>query len=423
MDIEFSSRGLLMVLFRQKMRFLFVFLAVMLLGIFYLSTQKPVYEARASLLVKFGREAVPNLVRPDIQGSPDVLSDRQEMTASFVGILRSTDLLRDAVTQFGAEKLYPDIAGTAKDPLEAAVGRLIARDLKPTTEVKSNLISVSLLNGNPVVATDFSSLLIEKFLARQAAIYNPPRTNFLRQQIEDARVKLAASLKTFQAFKNDTKIAALDEEMGQLISEKGSLSGLAFSALTQAQATLADLEAKDAELRATNRPDSLLVRRQGESIAVARQRVRTLQEDLNAATTDKPSALATKIAALDGRIAFLESQRGRYTELERQVKLDEENYKYYQQRGEEARVNDMLNDENITRISVVDTPSTGPDPVAPRKKLILAATLVAALLLALGVALVAELLDDRLTNPRQLTRALGVPVLAIFDRNRKAGLV
>lgn len=422
MDIEFTSRGLVMVLFRQKMRFLLVFLAVLLAGISYLATQKPLYEASASLLVKFGREALPNLARPDAPGAADVMSDRQEMIASFVGILRSTDLLRDAVNQFGVDKLYPGLSATAAQPVEAAVARLTGRDLQPAIEAKSNLISLALRNGDPAVAVAFSNILIEKFLARQAAIYNPPRTNFLRQQIEDARAKLDAAQTQFQDFKNETKIAALDEEMGQLIREKGNLSGLAFSALTQAQATLADLEAKYAEIRATNRPDSLLMRRQQESIAVARERVRNLQADLGALDAGKASPLSSKIADIDSRITFLESQRGRYTELERQVSLEEDNFKYYQQRGEEARVNDMLNDQNITRIAVVDMPSASPNPVHPHKTFVLAGCLVAALLLALGVALAAEMLDDRLTNPQQVARALGVPVLACFNRKRKAGL-
>ena len=79
MDIELSTRGVLTAFFRQQKRFFILSLVVVVLGVVYIARQPAIYEAHASMLVKFGREALPNLSRADNQSSADVTSDRREI--------------------------------------------------------------------------------------------------------------------------------------------------------------------------------------------------------------------------------------------------------------------------------------------------------------------------------------------------------
>lgn len=426
MEIECNTRGLLTVFFRQKLKFLLVFSLIVAAGGYYLATAKPVYEANASLLVKFGQGALPDLNRPEskVVGNSDQ-SERSQIMESHVKILTSSDLLKDVVTIFGVQKLYPNLTEKPDSPLspeQIAINILQYNDLDIRTSDKGNLININVRNGDPAIAAEFSKLLIEKFLVRQAEVFNAPRTGFLQQQIDEAKQKLEVSQQEFQDFKTDVKISSFDEEMNQLIAEKGTLSGYAFQAVTQAQTILSDLETKEADMRATYRSDSPMVKRLHDSIATAREQLQARQADLNTAGDEGDSSLSAKIASINERMAFLESQRSRYKELEQRLKMDQDNYEYYQKRGEEARVNDMLNQENITRISVVDQPSALNVPVRPRKFIILMATLMAAGLFGLGIALTFEILDDRLTSPQQVTAALRLPVLASFDRLGKAGV-
>ncbi|MCA9017937.1 MAG: hypothetical protein KDA77_21615 [Planctomycetaceae bacterium] len=184
------------------------------------------------------------------------------------------------------------------------------------------------------------------------------------------------------------------------------------------------LKAKQAEMRATYKADSPVMKRLQDSIAVAEKQLSDRQSDLNnnsgAAVTDKDGSLAQKIAAIDKRIAWLEAQRGTFNELDQRVRMDEENFQYYRQRGEEARVNNLLNRENITRISIVDRPVVPAKPIGPRKKLILIAFLLAGMVMGLGLSLTLEILDDSVASPEQLTASLGLPVLASFRKVRGA---
>jgi succinoglycan biosynthesis transport protein ExoP len=188
-----------------------------------------------------------------------------------------------------------------------------------------------------------------------------------------------------------------------LLVEKRELSNVAFQSVSNAQTTLSALEAQAAELR--------------ESIAVARAQLGDRQNDLGSSGDDDGS-LSNKIDQIDQRIAWLEEKRGRYNELSQRVKMDEDNFQYYQQRGEEARVNMLLNAENITRVSIVDQAVVPNKPSGPSKKLILIAFLMAGMLLGLCAALGFELLDDRLTTPDALAAASGLPVLAAFGKVR-----
>ena len=259
--------------------------------------------------------------------------------------------------------------------------------------------------------------LQEQFIIRQSEVYRTPQTDFLQQQISEAKQQLQESQKKFQDFKKDVGISALDEEMEQLLQEKRDLSGLAYKAVTDAQANLAKLESEAAEASSTYTPSSPTLKRLRESVAVAREQVQERQSDLN---ISDESSLSQKIAKIDGRIAYLEAQRNNYDDYKQRVTMREENYKYYQQRGEEARVNDMLNQQNITRISIVDKPVVPVKPVPLKRMLLGLALLMTAGLISLGAAVVFELLDESITYPEQITASTGLPVLATFERAQGA---
>jgi len=416
MDIELSTRGVLTAFFRQQKRFFILSLVVVVLGVVYIARQPAIYEAHASMLVKFGREALPNLSRADNQSSADVTSDRREIMVSLTSILLSADLLREAVAEYGLDKLYPDLAASSATPEMDAITILMRNDLHVSLADKSNIITVNVWNRDPAVATDFAKILINRFLARQNEIFNPPRTDFLQQQVSEAREKLENAQRAFQNFKEEVQISSLDDEMKQLISEKSELSQLAFRAVTDAQDKLAEAQAKETELLATMRASSPLVARQRTLVAQARKQVEERQADLNARPDEmKDSTLAAKLQHINERIKYLEDNRGRYQELEQRVSVGEDNYKYYLERSEEARASNMLNEQNITRISVVDQPLAGPTPVRPRKLVLLAATLLAAGLFGLMLVVYLEMSDERIRTPHQITQRLRLPVLATFS--------
>lgn len=418
MDIESSSRGFLTAFFRQSGTFMLVSGMVLAAGLAYLVMTKPVYESRGTVVVKFGQDARPDTRIDDKENVSEADANaRQEIIQSYIKIIASRDLLRELVNEFGVYRLYPDLQHNLEEgipPEEVAVSNLLEGDLNVAFD-KSHMIEIAVRNENPHAATEFAARVIKAFSRRRTEIYNTPQTGFLQQQIAEARQKLESSQQNLQAFKQQAGISAIDEELEQLLREKSELSTAAFTALTEAQARLAELETREAEMRSTYRAGSPMLKRLQDTVAVARADLEKRQNDLDS-SRGSGSTLSTRIANVDERLSYLEAQRGRYDELQQQVTIHEENYLYYLKRGEEARINNLLNSQNITRIGVVDHPVVPVEPVKPRKSIFLAVTLLAAMLAGAGVSVSRELLDDRLSNPDQVNSSLGVPVFASFER-------
>jgi len=418
MELEYSTRGLLTGLFRQQRKIILVGTAVVGLGLFYLLSMPKVYESSASMLVKFGQDARPNLSVTGNAGGEGYSNDRAEILQSNISIIYSNDLLRDVVMQVGAERMYPGISASSQDtPENLAIANLQRGGLVASTGGRNNVIDITIRNPDPQMAALVAQTLVEKYIQRQADIYNKPQTGFLQQQIAEAAQKLEDAQKKLQDFKQESVVSDIDVEIEQLMRQKTELSSIAFQAVTQAQENLAQLEAKEVEMRSTYRPNSPVMVRMRESIEAARAQVLARQNDLNAVQDPAAgSALAAKLQTIDERLAYLEAKRPAYNELDNNVRIAQDNYKYYQQRGEEARANDILNQQSITRISVIDAPDVPSQPAGRHRTLLLVAFILTGGLAGLAVAVLFELLDDRFRTPEQLSRRLGVPVLATFSR-------
>jgi uncharacterized protein involved in exopolysaccharide biosynthesis len=410
MYFEFSLRGLLTIFFKKKDIFASIFLLVVLAGGFYLWHMPQVYESKGTFLVRLGQGALPTTGSADNQRTTEFTrDDRDEIIQSDVVLLQSDDLLKEVIKTVGLERIYPGItakmngAGIAG---ESAVNRLLKKDLKVFADPKSNIIEISVTNGNPVIAQEIAARLMEVFTARQSVIFGVPQTAFLQQQADVMQKKMERSQQELRDFKQQQGITLLDEEITQLLAEKKDLSVHTFEASNDLQAQVAKLQGDKAAMESTYRPDSPVVGRANHSLEVARAQ---LQDGSS-------SALPARIAAIDQRLAFLETNRKHYDELQQRVALDAENYKLYQLRNEEALVNARLNQENITRISVIDQPAVPLKPVDMNKLLFIAAILMTALLLSMGVVLFLELMDDTVVFNEQTIAVTGLPVLAILGR-------
>ncbi len=422
MDIEYNTRGFLTVFFRQFFVFILVFGLITVASVFYLMNSENVYEARGSLLLRLGDDARPDpTFSRDQNRSSDISSShRKDTIQSYIKILQSRDLLRSVINDMGVERLYPEVAQNTENllsPTEIAISILLGGAMNLKSD-DSSVISIGIENKDPQIAAEFTKLLMKSFILRQVEIYDTPQITFMKQQIVEAKNKLEASQEEFHLFKNIAEISSIDEEMFQLVREKTDLSVVAFSALTEAQAELDKLEVEKAQMLRTYKQNSPMVQRLEESMNLIKAQIKIHQGSLDA-RGETSNTLSAKIADIDKRISYLESQRARFDQFQRQTKLDEENYFYYVQRGEEARINDILNMQNITHISVIDSPVVPLSPIRPRKDLFFVLSLLAAFMAGVGIVLVRELQDERFSRPEQVTATLSIPLLATFDKRER----
>jgi len=419
LDAEYNLRSILHIFFRRKFIFLLAFLVIFVPGLLYAFSIEPYYESKSSILLKFGQNA-----RPEVNLSSNAAypvsgwNESSEILQSNVQILQSADLVKKVLEVLKPETVYPDlIEGNSEvEKMQKAIERAQSSlDIVPGMD--NNLIEIHFTNAKAQTAADFSTELIEQYKTRHTEIYDTPQVNFLEEQVRVAEQKLQESQDRFRAFKKEMGISEIDQEIEQLLKQKNELSVVAYQSVTQAQETLSVMEAKEAEMRATYRSSSPVLKSLRDSIAVSRAQLRKRQNELSKMNVAEGNNTDSKqTSTIDERITWLEQQRGNYNELERKISLDEENVQYYRQRMEEARVNTMLNSQDITRIAVVDKPSLPLNIAGPKLKLIIIGLFLFGMFVALITTLFFEIIDDRFSLPDQVRKKLGLPLLATFEK-------
>ena len=412
MEIEYSSRGFLTALFRQGKPFFAISLAIFLIGVGYLTITKPVYESSGNLIVKFGQSAP-----TEGASSEGDESTRQGIINSYIKIISGRDFLQERLQAFGVYRLYPELRDKKLPPgttAEAvAIKNLLDNDLKITSD-QSRMIVVSLRNHDPAVAGAFAAQVLNAFIQKRTEIYNLPSTELIQKQADDMRQELEKARDDFQEFKQSTGISDPDQEASQLLKQKSDLGTLSYTAITQQQSKLADLEAQQAKMETTYRPGSTMLSGLENTIRAARADLLKRQNDLNPGNEKAVNSLSSTLSAINERLAYLESQKGVYNDLQQQLKIHEEAYLKLQKQSEDARIANLLSGQNGAHVDIVDNPTVPFEPIKPQKKIFLAITLLAALISGFGTILSRELLDDRLTNPEQILTHIGVPVLAVY---------
>jgi len=427
MNLDYNLRGLFHLFFRQKVKFLITMLLILVPSILMVLRLEPYYEKTSSILLKFGQNA---RLEVNLQNNQRFRStpqnERGEVLQSNVQILRSADLIKQALSDIQATDMYPELSlsDLNEDQKQQRAVELVQKNLTATAGVDNYLIKLDFRHNDPKIAVNVTSSIIEAFKKRYTEIYETPQTNFLEEQSQKAQQKLDKSREEFIEFKKQAGISEIDSEIEQLLRQKNDVNTLSYKSQTEAiayesvieaQEKVAELESEAAKLMLTYRLDSPVVQSMNERIALAKSELSKRKTGMSRIGNKLAGSVSQQNNEINQRIAWLEAQRGKFNELEQQVKLDEENIKYYRQRMEEARVNSMLNDQDITRISVIEEPQIPLKPSGPNKKLILIALIIFACGAAAIIAILYELLDDRFSFPNQIRTRFNLPVLATFS--------
>jgi uncharacterized protein involved in exopolysaccharide biosynthesis len=128
-----------------------------------------------------------------------------------------------------------------------------------------------------------------------------------------------------------------------------------------------------------------------------------------AATEDQMRAYRSELLVLDGK--DLEQQ-----DLLRTAKIQETNYLLYQNKKEEARISDALDEKHIVNVAVAEAATTPALPSSRSPFEMLFAALIVASFAGVGVAFGKEHLNASLRNPDDVRLLLEIPVLASFPK-------
>jgi uncharacterized protein involved in exopolysaccharide biosynthesis len=132
----------------------------------------------------------------------------------------------------------------------------------------------------------------------------------------------------------------------------------------------------------------------------------------------RAAALSRGVEAYEKQASDLDQQETTQEGLLRDKNAEEANYLLYTRKQEEARISDALDESRIINVAVVE-PVTVPSVPSRSRPLVLLFGLLAAIVVSLGIAVVAEYFDPSLRTSEDVKEFLDLPVLAsVSDAGR-----
>ncbi len=382
--------------------------------------------------------------------------------------------LQNAAKNGWLAKLH--ILGSSSDPHKVIsnAARNLSKSMDMGLLPKTSLISIGYEDTNPQEAARVLDVFLNSYMEKHLAAHRPAGTlAFFREQtkqysdgLKEAEARLSEftqaqgtvspaqqkgttlqKLAEFQGNLKETQAAIAETE--QRIRTLKSQASTVPSRLTtqvrssdnpqlmeQLKSTLLNLQLKRTELVQKFDPSYRLVQEVDTQIKQTQAAIESASSSkLQDETTDsnptyqwvdseltkaqsqlsseqaRATALALSVAAYEKQASALDQQEITQEALLRDKSTQEANYLLYMKKQEEARISDALDESRIINVAVVE-PVTVPVEPARSRPLVLLFGLLAAIVVSLGVAVVAEYLDPSLRTPEDIQEFLDLPVLA-----------
>jgi uncharacterized protein involved in exopolysaccharide biosynthesis len=347
-------------------------------------------------------------------------------------------------------------------------------DLQLEVVKKTNVISIAYESPDPALAQRVLATLDQAYLAKHTEVHNPTgqvqffdqQTQQYKQGVADAedqlkkfaqgdgavaptvqRDMLLQKLADFNSSLDTTRasIAETKDRIAKLEALSGSTPERMTTAVKKGEnaqlmqtlkGTLLNLEIKRTELLTKYQPSYPLVQEVDKQLADTRALL--AKEEAAPATettTDqnptfayvsgelaknradlagfeaREKALVTVIGSYTAEARKLETQGLQQEDLKRIAKANEDNYLLYMKKGEEARIDDALNQNRILNVAIAQNPAV---PTLPTRSPWIFGLVGCLLATAVSVGLVflLDYSDQSFRTPSEVISELGIPVLA-----------
>lgn len=461
--VEISPRALLHAFFKHKWLILLTFLvcsAGSTLALLHFS--KPYYEGVAQLLVSPGDVQLPTDGRV-----PTSVVSLQERIGRAIELLAGRSLAERVVDAVGYDRLYADLARHDVDQNAArmvAVARLM-KNLTVTPGQHSSIISLRFDHEEPEMAARVPNLVGQLYVDRYLGVEKDSKADaFFEDQLRTLRQKLNESEQALESFRSRNRIpvdlgeerrlasaqlAALNASLAETRTRQGELRGqieaigrkMAHDARIprsyyQFKERLASLEAEENQLAAAFTSAHPRLRDVREQIRSIRERLRadgvdssynsaseqesfsvSLQVELSRvrgelqAAQVREAGIASRVEHARKRLASLENIDSEFNRLQTQVRTDDEAYRLFLSKVQDARIANTRDAEKVVGIRMIEEARPPALPVDSRRKVKLAAVILASAGAALGLAFLLEVLRRRVETADEVEAVLGLPML------------
>ncbi len=354
----------------------------------------------------------------------------------------------------------------------------VEKSLEVDSERDSTMINLAYSTKSPRGAQMILDEIIKVYKEEHLRIHrNDGSHEFFNKQSEELRARLDNAMETIRKEKNAMGITSISDRRTNLESQLQSVQLASYnsaSELAAAEASLADLtiqlgnlpermiatkkqvpnegadllreqlyalKVRKMDLKARYNDSHPLVRAVSDQVDAAEEEVNKLSE-LREETTDdvnpihRELSLSVKqtegrIAGLNGRLTTLDEQEElirsdleklnadevRLHQLERDKDLLNKKFYQYTENLEQARIDEALEEDLISSVSIAQEPTLTEKPVSPSKVLVGLGSLVLAFAGTGGLLLGMEQIDTKVRDDNTVERIAELPVLATIPES------
>ncbi|GJL56960.1 MAG: hypothetical protein NPIRA02_40920 [Nitrospirales bacterium] len=279
-----SIRDILTALFKHKIKIIVVFTALCLGIASWVYISKTLYEARTTIVLKFGRE---HIFRPEVGKVDQIVQFNQRAAIeSEAKIIQSRDLLRRIVKAMGVDFIYPELLDPSKETTEneriEIATSMFLRNLEAIYTQGSNVIEISFLHQQPTVAAKALNILVELLKERHLQIFSDPKASFLLDRLKDYENELKNAELKVQAFKKENNLSSpLNAQQIRILDQRAQLDTSNKTIKNQLQgleSKIASLESqmqtvpKEVPLSTTDVAGSVLIKARADLFDLRRQK-------------------------------------------------------------------------------------------------------------------------------------------------------
>jgi capsular exopolysaccharide synthesis family protein len=410
----------------------------------------PVYEA--TVTIDIDRRMPPGILGNEALQA--ATNDADQFLATQIRLLQSDSVLRPVAEKYRLREVEDKRwSEQLKKDAEAGETPIILRNLKVTRPPNTYLLLVSYQSEDKKLAADVANGVAQSYLEHTYKIrYRAAAglSQFMEKQQEELKVRMEKSSAALAQFEKELNVINPEERTNILSARLVELN----SEYTKAQGERMRKEAAFNSLKSGSF-EAAMVSSQGEALKRltenyndARQRfaeIRTrygaahpefrraqaqLEEtkrllDQTAASIrerveieykeaqNREQMLDQAVAATKREFDRLNARSFEYQTLKREAEADKKLYEELVRKIKEAGINASFQNSSIR---VADAARPGLRPVFPRTKLYVALSLLLSLLVAVGIAILHDSMDDTVRDPEQVARSLRTHVVGTLPQ-------
>jgi len=442
------------ILRRQKWRIL-AFVTVAVVSTIVVSSRlTPIYESTATIDVD--RQAPAGVIGQDAQRMAP--NDSDQFLATQIKIIQSDSVLRPVVASY---RLPIADAGTSSSPAALPTSRaqdapVKLKSLSVTRPPNTYLLLLSYRSPSPTLASDVANAIAHSYIRHTYDIRftaSAELATFMEKQMEELRAKMERSSAALAEFEKDLSVINPDEKTSILSSRLQQfntdytnaqsdrmLKESAYNSVRTGSFEAAEASTQGEQLRRlADRVDdarqsfATIKAQFGSAHPEFKKSASTLKElerQLDAlktnivqrvnleyqAAVNRESLLKAQVAVTKGEFDQLNARSFQYKALKQEADGDRGLYEELVRKIKEAGINSSFQNSSI-RLADLARPAL--KPVFPNVPLNAILALMFATMLAMGAAVVGDMLDNTVRDPEQIQRTLKTVVLGSLPVVRK----